>query len=413
MESGSKEPDKQHTFGIPTLFPCTNTARCETSFGMADTSESIDPFREARISDGVLQCPFQGEILPMILRHADVRSTAKNWQTFSSDAPFRVPIPSEENVRSIRQLPIETNPPEHTDYRAIVEPFFLRSKSPEVSTRIANLIGEMLTTAIDADSIEIVRSFALPIQSLALTHLLNVPESEADIWTNWGIHVFRDGDSKGSDLETYLHQKFDHATKHPGDDFFSALTQATYRERPLTREEMMGFANLTFAGGRDTVIQSIASIIGYLGRHPEALEFLRNDPKRITLASEEFFRVFMPLTHIGRVCPEATSVHGVDVPAGGRVSLCWASANQDETVFDSPNEIRLDRKPNPHMSFGFGTHLCLGAPHARLIVRSLLQSLIVQVTQIEILDAVPHVETEAKYQRTNGYASLHVKFLPR
>jgi cytochrome P450 len=60
----------------------------------------------------------------MILRHADVRAAAKDWQTYSSDAPFRVPIPSEEDVRSIRQLPIETDPPEHIDYRKIVEPFF-------------------------------------------------------------------------------------------------------------------------------------------------------------------------------------------------------------------------------------------------------------------------------------------------
>ncbi len=70
-----------------------------------------DPFREARQKDGVLQCPFQGENLPMILRHADVREAAKDWKTYSSDAPFRVPIPSEEEVRSMRQLPIETNAP--------------------------------------------------------------------------------------------------------------------------------------------------------------------------------------------------------------------------------------------------------------------------------------------------------------
>lgn len=378
---------------------------------MAESSAPIDPFREARIREGVLQCPFQGESMPMILRHADVRGAAKDWHTFSSDAPFRVPIPSEENVRSMRQLPIETNPPEHTEYRSIVEPFFLRSKSPEVSARVTDLVSEMLSNAMEAESIEIVRRFALPIQSRALTHLLNVPESEADIWTSWGIHVFRDGDSKGSDLETYLQKKFDHAEQHPGDDFFSTLTKATYRGRILTREEMMGFANLTFAGGRDTVIQSIASIIGYLGHHPEALEFLREDPKRIILASEEFFRVFMPLTHIGRVCPETTDVHGVEVPAGGRVSLCWASANQDETVFDSPDDIRLDRKPNPHLSFGFGPHLCLGAPHARLIVRSLLHAIVNQVSRIKILHAIPHVETEARYHRLNGYESLHVKFL--
>jgi cytochrome P450 len=278
---------------------------------------------------------------------------------------------------------------------------------------VENLISEMLAAAIKDDSIEVVRGFALPIQSRALTQMLNVPETEAEIWTGWGIHVFRDGDSKGGDLETYLHQKFDRAAADPGEDFFSALTQATYRGRPLTRKEMMGFANLTFAGGRDTIIHSIACVIGYLGRHPEALEFLREDPKRVIHASEEFFRVFMPLTHIGRVCPEATDVHGVPVDAGERVSLCWASANQDETVFDAPGEVRLDRKPNPHLSFGFGPHLCLGAPHARLIVRSLLKALIENIAGIEVLDAVAHVENEARYQRANGYDSLLVRFRGR
>ena len=95
---------------------------------MTDQSNQRDPFHEARKQDGVLKCPFQGETLPMILRHADVREAAKDWKTYSSDAPFRVPIPSEEAVRTMRQLPIETNPPEHTGYRAIVEPFFQRAK---------------------------------------------------------------------------------------------------------------------------------------------------------------------------------------------------------------------------------------------------------------------------------------------
>ena len=121
----------------------------------------------------------------------------------------------------------------------------------------------------------------------------------------------------------------------------------------------------------------------------------------------------MPLTHIGRVCPVDTNVHGVPVKAGGRVSLAWASANFDETVFDAPEEIRLDRKPNPHLSFGFGTHLCLGAPHARLIVRSLLEVLTGRVEGIIVLEAKEHIEHEARYERANGYDSLTVAFKAR
>jgi len=285
-----------------------------------------------------------------------------------------------------------------------------------VIRKVDALIAGMLGEALDRESIEVVNDFALPIQSRALTYLLNMPESEADTWIGWGIHVFKVSGGpfkKGNTLENYLHAQFDRAEASPGEDFFSALTQAIYRGRRLTREEMMGFGNLTFAGGRDTIIHSISCIIGYFGQHPEALEYLRQDPRRIVHAGEEFFRVFMPLTHIGRVCPVDTEVHGVTVKAGDRVSLGWASANFDETVFESPEEIRLDRKPNPHISFGFGTHLCLGAPHARLIVRSLLQALVERVATVTVLEAREHVEKEARYERSVGYDALTVRFTPR
>ena len=372
-----------------------------------------DPLQEARAATGVMKCPFHGEDITMILRHGDVREAAKDWQTFSSDAPFRVPIPSEEDVRGMRQLPIETNPPEHTEYRAIVEPFFQRAKDPEVIGRIEALIDHMLGEALGRESIEVVNDFAIPVQSRALTHLLNTSAAEADIWISWGIHVFKvtGGEfKKGTALEDYLHRKFDEAEANPGEDFFSALTLATYQGRKLTRDEMMGFGNLAFAGGRDTIIHTISCALGHLAAHPEALEFLREDPKRITLASEEFFRVFMPLMHIGRVCPADTDVHGVTVKAGERVSLTWSSANFDQTVFADPHEVRLDRKPNPHLSFGFGKHLCLGAPHARLILRTLLRLCCERVESISVIEARERVEHEAKFDRTLGYDSLTVKF---
>jgi len=372
-----------------------------------------DPFIEARRKDGVLPCNFQGETVPMILRHEEVRKAARDWKTYSSDAPFRVPIPSEEDVRTMRQLPVETDPPDHTDYRRIVEPFFQRAKDPQMMAQVEALIDGMLQEAMRHDSIEVVREFALPIQSRAMTYLLNVPESEADLWIGWGIHVFRDGGSKGMSLEAYLHQQLDRGAAQPGGDFFSALAHATFRGRPLTREEMMGFGNLTFAGGRDTVIHTLSSVLAYLAGHPEALEFLRQDPSRVVHATEEFFRVVTPLTHIGRVCPVESQVEGMTVPAGGRVSLCWASANQDEAVFENPSEVRLDRKPNPHMAFGFGAHLCLGAAHARLLVRTLLLKCIDRVSQITVLSAQERVEREQAYQRVMGYESLVVRIAPR
>ncbi len=390
--------------------------RCNSAIGTISSmhmSAFSDPFRQARETSGVMKCPFHGEEITMILGHEEVRKVARDWQTFSSDAPFRVPIPSEESVRGMRQLPIETNPPLHGEYRELVEPFFQRAKQPDVMQQVEALIAELVRGVLEKGEIEVVHGFALPLQSRALTYLLNVPESEAETWIGWGVHVFRQGDGfkKSVSLDDYLMQKFD-AVSATGDDFFSALSQAEMNGRPLMRAEMMGFANLAFAGGRDTVIHTISCTLGHLAAHPQELEFLREDPKRITLASEEFFRVFMPLTHIGRVCPVATEVQGESVGAGERVSLCWSSANFDAAVFAEPERVKLDRKPNPHVSFGFGHHLCLGAPHARLILRTLLQEICRQVKSLEIISAEERVEREAKFTRTLGYESLHLKFHP-
>ncbi len=372
-----------------------------------------DPFREAREEKGVMKCPFEGEMITMLLRHDDVRKAAADWQQFSSDAPFRVPIPSEEEMRSVRQLPIEVDPPDHKEYRNLTEPFFLRAKKPEVIAAVKQLMGSVVDSFSNGEPFDAVTDFALPIQSRAFTHLLNMPESEAAIWIQWGIHVFQpqEGETKrGSKLETYLEETFDAAEANPGDDFFSVLTQVEFRGRKLTRDECMGFANLTFAGGRDTIIHSITSIIAWLATNPEALEFLREDKKRIVLASEEFFRVFMPLTQIGRVCPAGAEVHGVKVSPGERIGLCWASANHDESVFKDAQDVVLDRRPNPHVSFGFRDHLCQGAAHARLVIRSMLEVLCDRNIAIEMVEAVPHVEHAEKFTRAVGYESLNVRF---
>jgi cytochrome P450 len=378
-------------------------------------SEVSDPFRAARQQAGVLGLPTDQEVIPLILRHEDVRRAAKDWKTFSSDAPFRVPIPSEENVRAVRQLPIEVDPPEHTEYRKLVEPFFLRAKQPAFVARVEAISERLVAQALAADSVEVVSGFALPLQSRALTVLLDVPESEAERFISWGVHVFHNerGESQGVELERYLNEQFDKATAAPCDDFYGVLTKATFQGRSLTRAEMLGFANLMFAGGRDTIIHTVASMIGYFAGRPEALEFLRADPDRILHASEEFFRVFMPLSHIGRVCPVGANVHGIEVEPGDRASLCWASANLDEAVFESADEIRLDRRPNPHVAFGFGAHLCLGAAHARTVLRTLLAVLCNRVSQIELVSKLDRVEHTAAYARTLGYTSLTVRLQAR
>jgi cytochrome P450 len=375
-----------------------------------------DPFKEAREAGAVAGCDFDGEHMPMLLRHKDVRDATRDWKTFSSDAPFRVPIPSEESVRSVRQLPIETDPPEHTDYRRIIEPFFNRPREEWMQDAMRELIVAMIREVLAAGPIEVVGGFALPMQSRALAILLGVPEAEAEEWISWGVNVFKDAQSeglneeKGARLDNYIQRRLDLAESAPGDDFFSALTQAEFRGRRLTREESTGFCNLVFAGGRDTIIHTISSIIAHMAEQPEILSQLRENPKLVMSATEEFIRYISPITHLGRVCPHGAEVSGAKVEPDKRVSLCWASANRDESVFDAPDELHLDRKPNPHVAFGSGPHTCVGALHARVMIRILLEELSASVGSIRIAESVRHIEPIAQFQREIGFDRLLVGF---
>ncbi|MDJ0812792.1 MAG: cytochrome P450 [Woeseiaceae bacterium] len=381
---------------------------------MADWDAS-DPFAAARREQGALEGDFLGERIPLILRYKDVRAAAGDYETYSSDAPFRVPIPSEENVRNVRQLPIETDPPDHADYRAIVQPFFSAPKRPEMITKVEALVGDMLAEVVGAEPVEIMEDFALPLQSRALTLLLNMPMSEADEWISWGQHVFHgeDGHSaeKGSVLDRYLHRQFDRAEQEPGDDFFSALVNADFRGRRLTRDELIGFANLAFAGGRDTVIATVSLALAHLAAHPDDVERLRQRPMLVRSATEEIVRIASPLTMIGRTCPANSDVSGLRVKAGDRVAICWASANRDETVFEAPEELRIDRKRNPHVAFGAGPHMCLGASHARLVLRSLISRVCTQTGGLELLDSEAKYEEWPAYRRQTGFHSLRIRFL--
>ena len=380
--------------------------------------EHADPFAKARAESGLLNVDCDGENVPLILRLKDVRKTCKEWQTFSSDLAPMIVLHSEAHVRDVRQLPIESDPPDHTDYRALVQPLFDRPKNdPDYREGIRTLVDGMVEASVGGDAFDAVRGFALPLQSRALTRLLNMPESEAEVWIRWGVHVFHDRDDgaeEGFLLQNYTGAQFRRAEEKPGDDFFSYLNQVEFRGRKLTFDEKQGFANVTFAGGRDTIINTVSSIFAYLGEHPEALDFLRADEQRITTACEEFVRYVSPLTAIARKCPHATKLlDQQDVPAGGRAALCWPSANRDETVFKHPHEVQLDRSPNPHIGFGFGPHNCLGAPHARLIIRSLLQVLCARVERVELIQAVPKMEVESSFTRQSGYELVTVRLVSR
>ncbi|MEM6345162.1 MAG: cytochrome P450 [Bacteroidota bacterium] len=379
-------------------------------------SEFPDPFEQARLEKGIAEMNDQDDPVKMVLRLRDLRKTAHNYKNFTSAAvPGRIVVPSEVNIRKTRQIPFELDPPVHTDYRAAVEPWFKRPLEEPYQAKLKLIIEELLDQMISLDRVEVVNEFALPLQSRALTLLLNVPYEEANLWISWGTHVFRsegealDG-AKANILYDYIDAQIDNAIANPGDDLYSVLLAKEINGQKLTREEVKGVLVLTFAGGRDTVINAITNSIAYFAEHPASMARLQEEPEIIKPAIEELIRYFAPLTHMGRVVKAGTEICEHAIKADSRVSLCWASANRDASVFENPHEVVLDRKINPHVSFGFSHHNCLGATHARQIMRILLELLPQKLKAIQIHNAQENIESLGEFKRKVGFDRLEVSF---
>ena len=379
-------------------------------------SEFSDPFNKAREEKGFGEMNDQNDPLVMVLRHKEVKQCAKDWQTFQSEAkPGRIVVPSEVHIRETRQIPFEVDPPLHKEYRDLVEDWFRRPFQPEYEAKLEQQIELLVNEVLNKDSLEVIHEFALPLQSNALTLLINVPFQEAATWISWGTHVFRSDDnpldsSKANLLYDYLDAEIEKAKKKPRDDMYSLLLNAEFQGRKLIIEEIKGVMILTFAGGRDTVINAVTNTIAYFAEHPESLERIRQESKIIHKATEELIRYFSPLTHMGRVATQDTHVCEHAIKADTRISLCWAAANRDTSVFKNPNEVVLDRKVNPHVAFGFGPHNCLGAHHSRKIMKVLMKILAKKVQSIDILNTEENIEEWGKFNRKVGFEKLVVSF---
>lgn len=379
-------------------------------------SEFSCPFSSASQSKGFGKMDDQNDPVTMLLRLKDVRKTAHNWRVFQSGAaPGRIVVPSEVAIRDTRQIPFEVDPPEHKDYRLLLEPWFKRPLQDAYQARLIELVDMAIDTALSADSVDIVSEFSLPLQSRALTLLLNTPYEESDVWIGWGTHVFRsEGESldgaKANILYDYLDEQIERASQTGGEDLYSVLLNCEVAGKKLSKEEVKGVMILTFAGGRDTVINALTNTLAYFSEHPQWLAKLKEQPELVNTAVEELIRYFSPLTHMGRVLTQDATVAEQDLKADTRVSLCWAAANRDSRTFENPHEVILDRKVNPHVGFGFSHHNCLGATHARQILRTLLSRLPHKVSAIKALEYDENIESLGEFSRKVGFNKFIASF---
>jgi cytochrome P450 family 142 subfamily A polypeptide 1 len=261
-------------------------------------------------------------------------------------------------------------------------------------------VREVATSLIDEVAplgrCDLVQDLAAPLPMRMIAELLGVPPEDGKQLQHWSDLLISGADdhryqtdeiaTAALDFGVYADRIIDERRSQPVEDLLSILVHARHDGEALSHEELIGETLLLLIGGNETTRNAISGGMEQLMRHPDQRQRLIDDPSLIPTAVEEFLRWVSPIINMARTTTQDLEIRGVTIPAGDQVLLMYAAANRDPAVFERADEFDVGRHPNPHVSFGFGTHFCLGASLARLEIRVMLEELLRRLPDIRLED---------------------------
>ena len=296
---------------------------------------------------------------------------------------------------------MHTDPPQHTRYRRLVQPGFKPTLVRLMEAGVTAKARALLDPIRAGVAFDVVQDVSIPFPLQVICELLGVDGSQWPRFFDWSEAVIP-GESEQSEEERaalqlemweYLIGVADERRRVPADDLVSVLANVgsdpDAAGEELNEAELAMFLIQLLVAGNETTRNLISGGLVALAENPAQWEALRADPSLVPTAVEELLRWTTPVISFMRTATEATLVRGVSVAPGDPLLLVYASANRDEEVFGADaGEVRVDRHPNPHVSFGFGPHFCLGAALARLEGRVVLTELLARFSSVSLAGEV-------------------------
>lgn len=356
----------------------------------------------------------------VVSRYQDIANVARKDAIFSSarDAEGHggIVIPEWNADTSV---PIELDPPEQMIYRRMLNQLF----SPTAVERMRPMIGDIAIRTVDGfierGSCDLIEELTGPVPALVTVNLLGVDERHAkrfqgavhDVFSSAvGTERSERGVKEMAWVAEILLEQIHLRRRAPGDDVLSFLCCQESDGRLLPDEVVLSIAKLIVGGGMDTTTSLTGQTLRWLAAHPDARRRLVDEPELLGPATDEFLRVFAPSQSMARTVTEPTDVGGCPMAPGERVLVPWVSANFDESVFDRPEEIVLDRPKNRHLSFGLGFHRCVGAHLAKAMFQAMMSQVLERLPDYEVLE--DQVVEYGDHGNQTGLDSLPAVFTP-
>jgi cytochrome P450 len=325
----------------------------------------------------------------LLLSHELVHDAFRDEDTFPS-ADFYGNTVTEVMGRTMQCMRGE----EHRLNRALASPAFRQRLMPLIVPPLLEPVAnELIDRFVDRGEADLVADVTSRYPFIVITRLLGLPRhSETEI-RRWALGMLDVQNSRDDALEC-ARQFTDFVTpilqqrRHePGDDLISTLATAEVEGQRLTDEEIFAFLKLLFPAGADTTYLGLGSTLHALLTNPEQMAIVRSDPaEHARWAAEEAIRLDPPTAWIPRLVLRDTEWHGLSIPAGSSLMLGVMAANRDPAVYPDPDRFDVLRRPSGVMTFGFGTHFCLGAHLARAEMHTALQVILERLPDMELVD---------------------------
>jgi cytochrome P450 len=307
-----------------------------------------------------------------LTRHDDVVAVSRDPVTFCSSRGIL--LSDIERPVVPRQSIIYIDPPEHAQYRKLVQPAFSPGRLRALEERIARLTRELIDAIAENAVIDFVEALAAPLPLLVIADMLGVPGADRARFRRWSDAIIEAGTqptaenmAQSLELLDYFGAVVAERRERPGDDLISLLVHSEIEGERLGEFDLLMFCMTLLVAGNETTRNLLSQGALALATHPDQRALLARDPALLPRAVEEMLRWGSPVSSFMRVATRETELRGTRIREGERLLLLYASANRDQVVFGADaEEFRVLRDASRHVAFGFGEHFCLGAQLARM-----------------------------------------------
>lgn len=364
----------------------------------------------------------------LVTRHADISAIERDATRFINEPRQAIlPLSYEAarkgaggpDTKDIMRNLILMDGAEHRAYREITQGYFtpkgLEGLLGDIEQLAAEFISHMDNQSGECDFADIATPFPLRV----IMSMLGVPQQDEPMMMRLTQQTLSSQDpefqAKGGarsamvEMYDYFQDVIADRRANPRNDLSSIIANAKIDGKHLHDRDVFGYFNIIATAGHDTTSYSLTSGMLALLQNPGEMEKLRGNPALMPLAVEEILRWTTPVKHFCRTAVEDCTIAGKRVRAGDYLLLSYPSASFDEQIYDDPFAFRVDRKPNRHLAFGTGPHVCLGQYLARFELSSFFHQLLARVQHVEL--AGPARIVEGSF--VGGVKSLPVRYVMR